>query len=380
MCRRLRDDGARVPILIVTGRDAVADRIAGLEAGADDYLVKPFSTAELVARVRALLRRGRDLSAGTTSRFADLTLDASTREVRRGGRPVTLDAARVRPAGAVHGQPRGGDGARPHPGAGAWGGDLHGTRPARWTSTLATCGESWRRRGEPRLLHTVRGVGYQLRLPPEPEPPRPLRSVRSRTSSPTRAGSALPPVAFIAWPTKNPTTLSLPSRSCCAWAGFVGQQALDDRDQLALVGDLAEALSAPPRRRAAAPVRDRPPPAPPSRAAPTGCGRRAGRAARPVGRRHPALPRLLAELAQLGAQLAADPVGGGLRVGLGGHLLEPGGQLRRLGQHLGVLERQPELVQPSAGAARPAAPAGPRGSPSTHAGSGTTGTRSGSGK
>src|SRR4051812_9416662 len=90
VCRRLRDGGERLPILIVTGRDAVADRIAGLEAGADDYLLKPFSTAELVARVRALLRRRRDLSSGTTTRYADLTLDHSTREVRRRGRPVSL--------------------------------------------------------------------------------------------------------------------------------------------------------------------------------------------------------------------------------------------------------------------------------------------------
>jgi two-component system response regulator MprA len=90
VCRRLRDGGARVPILIVTGRDAVADRIAGLEAGADDYLVKPFSTAELIARVRALLRRRRDLSSVTTTRYADLVLDHATREVRRGGRQVSL--------------------------------------------------------------------------------------------------------------------------------------------------------------------------------------------------------------------------------------------------------------------------------------------------
>ena len=70
---------------MLTARDTVSDRVDGLEAGADDYLVKPFSTAELVARVRALLRRARDRSgAGTARRFGDLALDASTHEVRRG--------------------------------------------------------------------------------------------------------------------------------------------------------------------------------------------------------------------------------------------------------------------------------------------------------
>jgi two-component system response regulator MprA len=164
VCRRLRGDGTRVPILIVTGRDAVADRIAGLEAGADDYIVKPFSTAELVARVRALLRRRRDLSA-TATRYADLTLDHSTREVRRGPRTVTLtrrefDLLALLMANPEVAMPRG------RLVAEAWGGD-----PVAGTASVDVYVGYLRRKleeaGEPRLIHTVRAVGYQLRRPPE---------------------------------------------------------------------------------------------------------------------------------------------------------------------------------------------------------------------
>ncbi|HET6692159.1 MAG TPA: response regulator transcription factor [Miltoncostaeaceae bacterium] len=166
VCRRLRGDGARVPILIVTAADAVADRIAGLEAGADDYLVKPFSTAELIARVRALLRRRRDLSSLTSNRYADLMLDHSTREVRRGTRPITLtrrefDLLALFMANPEVAMPRTrlvGE---------AWGGepDLPGT--ASVDVYVGYLRRKLEERGEPRLLHTVRGVGYQLRLPPE---------------------------------------------------------------------------------------------------------------------------------------------------------------------------------------------------------------------
>ena len=90
LCRRLRADGGRVPVLMLTARDTLNDRIEGLDAGADDYLVKPFGTAELVARVRALMRRSRIEPKETTLRFADLTLDPTTREVRRNGRAVEL--------------------------------------------------------------------------------------------------------------------------------------------------------------------------------------------------------------------------------------------------------------------------------------------------
>jgi two-component system response regulator MprA len=90
VCRRLRDKGFGLPILMLTARDAVADRVAGLEVGADDYLVKPFATEELVARLRALMRRG----AGGAPRlsFGDMTLDLDTRELHRGGRLIELTA------------------------------------------------------------------------------------------------------------------------------------------------------------------------------------------------------------------------------------------------------------------------------------------------
>ncbi|HET6510018.1 MAG TPA: response regulator transcription factor [Baekduia sp.] len=90
-CRRLRDDGVRTPIMIVTARDAIADRIAGLDTGADDYLVKPFHVGELRARLRALARRG-PAHLGTVLRVGDLELDTATRRVRRGEVDIPLSA------------------------------------------------------------------------------------------------------------------------------------------------------------------------------------------------------------------------------------------------------------------------------------------------
>ena len=83
-CRRLRSKGFPTPILMLTARDAVPDRVAGLEAGADDYLVKPFAMQELIARIRALMRRSAD--PGSMLAYADLTLDAEERKATRGGR------------------------------------------------------------------------------------------------------------------------------------------------------------------------------------------------------------------------------------------------------------------------------------------------------
>jgi two-component system response regulator MprA len=88
VCRRLRSKGLPTPILMLTARDAVSDRVAGLEAGADDYLVKPFAAAELIARLRALTRRHGD--GGPLLAYADLTLDAESRTAHRGGRPIEL--------------------------------------------------------------------------------------------------------------------------------------------------------------------------------------------------------------------------------------------------------------------------------------------------
>jgi two-component system response regulator MprA len=88
VCRRLRAKGLTLPVLLLTARDGVPDRVAGLDAGADDYLVKPFATDELLARVRALLRRGKAVEE--TLAFGDLTLDLATRVVRRGGTLLAL--------------------------------------------------------------------------------------------------------------------------------------------------------------------------------------------------------------------------------------------------------------------------------------------------
>src|SRR5207253_5677028 len=87
--RRLRGAGNRIPILVLTARDEVEARVAGLDAGADDYVVKPFALAELLARLRALLRRTTN-GSGETLHFADLALDPATREVRRDGESIEL--------------------------------------------------------------------------------------------------------------------------------------------------------------------------------------------------------------------------------------------------------------------------------------------------
>jgi DNA-binding response OmpR family regulator len=92
VCRQLRRRGMRTPILILTARDAVDDRVAGLDAGADDYLVKPFALKELLARLRALSRRPTDAAKNPLLQIADLTLDTLTRRVKRGDRPIQLTA------------------------------------------------------------------------------------------------------------------------------------------------------------------------------------------------------------------------------------------------------------------------------------------------
>jgi two-component system, OmpR family, response regulator len=91
VCRKLREAGRWSPVLMLTARDAVADRVAGLDAGADDYLTKPFSIAELLARLRALIRRGA-VERPAVLRAGDLTLDPTTRSVRRGGTEIDLTA------------------------------------------------------------------------------------------------------------------------------------------------------------------------------------------------------------------------------------------------------------------------------------------------
>jgi two-component system, OmpR family, response regulator MprA len=161
VCRRLREQGERIPILMLTARDTVSDRIAGLDAGADGYLVKPFSTAELVARVRALLRRARDDSPAQVRRFDDLTLDTATREVRRGDRPVALTRREFDLLERLMASP-GAVMPRERLIMDAW-----GFSSSVETNSVDVYVGYLRRKleegGEPRLIHTVRGAGYVLR-------------------------------------------------------------------------------------------------------------------------------------------------------------------------------------------------------------------------
>ncbi len=90
ICRRIRKDGVQTPVLMLTARGSVEDRVAGLDAGADDYLTKPFAFEELLARIRALTRRGPALTAGSQIELHDLSMDLARHEVRRGKRLVTL--------------------------------------------------------------------------------------------------------------------------------------------------------------------------------------------------------------------------------------------------------------------------------------------------
>jgi two-component system response regulator MprA len=166
VCRRLRAQGDRTPILVLTARDEVGDRVAGLDAGADDYLVKPFALEELRARLRALHRRAKppaDDDEGRPLTLADLTLDPAAHEVRRGGRVVDLtrtefallelllrNAGRVLTRDVIMDR--------------VWGYELE---PA--SNSLEVFIGYLRRKteagGEPRLIHTVRGVGYTAREP-----------------------------------------------------------------------------------------------------------------------------------------------------------------------------------------------------------------------
>jgi two-component system, OmpR family, response regulator MprA len=161
-CRALRDRGNATPVLVLTARDAVDDRVAGLEAGADDYLVKPFALRELLARVNALLRRAqppRDVLG-----YADLTLDLTARTVTRDGAPVTLtrlefallelllrNAEQVLSYDVILDR--------------VWG---YGEAPA--SNALQVFVALLRRKleasGRRRLVHNVRGVGYVLRADP----------------------------------------------------------------------------------------------------------------------------------------------------------------------------------------------------------------------
>jgi two-component system response regulator MprA len=161
LCRRMRLRGDRTPVLMLTARDAVTDRVAGLDAGADDYLVKPFALDELLARVRALLRRAIPSSDRTPLRFADIDLDPVAHEVRRGGRPIELTRTEFLLLELFLRHPRQVL-TRSLIFENVWGYDF-----GPMSNSLEVYMGYLRRKteagGEPRVLHTVRGVGYVLR-------------------------------------------------------------------------------------------------------------------------------------------------------------------------------------------------------------------------
>jgi two-component system, OmpR family, response regulator MprA len=163
VCNTLRAAGNRVPILMLTARHTVSDRVAGLEAGADDYLVKPFALEELIARLRALRRRTTAEVGEPVLRFADLSLDRRALEVHRGARRIELprmqllllelfmlNPRQVLPRTLVYER--------------VWGYDFGGS-----SNSLDVHLSQLRRKleegGAPRLIHTVRGMGYILREP-----------------------------------------------------------------------------------------------------------------------------------------------------------------------------------------------------------------------
>ncbi len=164
VCRRLRDGGAGsdVPILMLTARDRVSDRVAGLDAGADDYLVKPFAYDELLARVRALLRR-REPGGREVLNCADLVMDISAHEVRRGNRAVELTALQFDVLEQFMRHPRQVL-ERDRLLESVWGTESDAISNVV-DVTIAGLRARLEAEDQPRLLHTVRGVGYVLREP-----------------------------------------------------------------------------------------------------------------------------------------------------------------------------------------------------------------------
>ncbi len=160
VCRRMRQAGDRTPILMLTARDAIDDRVKGLDVGADDYLVKPFALRELQARLRALLRRATEAD-GEVLRYGDLVLDPLAHEVRRGDRPIELSRTEFLLLELFMRHPRQVL-TRSTIFENVWGYDFGPT-----SNALGVYMGYLRRKteagGELRLLHTVRGVGYVLR-------------------------------------------------------------------------------------------------------------------------------------------------------------------------------------------------------------------------
>jgi len=160
VCRRLRMAGDRTPILMLTARDAVEDRVRGLDCGADDYLVKPFALKEMRARVRALIRRA-EPDPGEVLRFADLELDLSGYQAHRGGRKLELSKTEFSLLEQLMRHPRRVL-TRTQIFELVWGYDFGPTSNALGVY-IGYLRRKTEASGEPRLLHTVRGVGYVLR-------------------------------------------------------------------------------------------------------------------------------------------------------------------------------------------------------------------------
>ena len=160
-CRRVRSVGHRTPILMLTARESVPDRVSGLDAGADDYLVKPFALAELIARIKALLRR--EGGSGETLRFDDLSLDPSSCEVRRGERLLELTRTEFVLLELFLRHPRQVL-TRDQINEAVWGYDF-GPISNSINVYVGYLRKKMEAGGEDRLLHTVRSVGYVLRAP-----------------------------------------------------------------------------------------------------------------------------------------------------------------------------------------------------------------------
>lgn len=154
VCRRLRAKGLPTPILMLTARDAVSDRVAGLEAGADDYLVKPFAIPELIARLRALTRRGRPPD-GLLS-YADLALDVTARTATRSGNPIVLTGRETALLELMLREP-GRPVTREHALREIWDGAAEANVVDRYVTRLR------KKLGDPPLIRTLRGSGFVLR-------------------------------------------------------------------------------------------------------------------------------------------------------------------------------------------------------------------------